>query len=79
MAEFTNSIATGFGYSQVISVGACGWTCEWYWPDFTSPDDMGGRYRLWWLKDTTYGFNDVADDATGSRLTQADLALAAVE
>jgi subtilisin family serine protease len=52
------------GYSQVISVGACGWRYEWYWPDFTSPDvDDLGRYRLWWLKDDTYGFNDVTEDS----------------
>ena len=45
-------------YSQVISVGACGWKYEWYAPDFVEP---APRYRLWWLQDTTYGFNDVAE------------------
>jgi len=46
-------------YADVISVGACGWKYEWYWPDYKAPPD---RYRLWWLQDNTYGFNDVADD-----------------
>ncbi|MBE0518689.1 MAG: S8 family serine peptidase [Thermoplasmata archaeon] len=45
-------------YAQVISVGACGWKYEWYAPDFVEP---APRYRLWWLQDTTYGFNDVAE------------------
>jgi subtilisin family serine protease len=47
-------------YSQVISVGACGWKYEWYGPDYVAPPP---RYRLWWLMDDTYGFNDVAEDA----------------
>ena len=47
-------------YSQVISVGACGWKYEWYGPDNVAPPP---RYRLWWLQDDTYGFNDVAEDS----------------
>ncbi len=46
-------------YPQVISVGASGWKYEWYGPDKVAPPP---RYRLWWLQDPTYGFNDVAED-----------------
>jgi len=35
-------------YPEVISVGACGWKYEWYWPNGTAPPP---RYRLWWLQD----------------------------
>lgn len=48
-------------YPQVISVGACGWRYEWWWPG--SPDDnsngpdiptynpsVDGANRLWWLQ-----------------------------
>jgi subtilisin family serine protease len=42
----------------VISVGACGWEYEWYWPNAVPPP---GRYRLWWLQDSTYGYNDVVE------------------
>lgn len=45
-------------YPQVISVGACGWKYEWYWPNGTSP---GPRYRLWWLQDETYGYKEIAE------------------
>lgn len=45
-------------YPQVISAGACGWKYEWYWPGNVAPPP---RYRLWWLQDNTYGYNDVAD------------------
>ena len=48
------------GYSQIISVGACGWKYEWYGPDMTAPPP---RYRLWWLQDDTYGFNDLPEDS----------------
>jgi len=44
-------------YPQVISVGACGWKCEWYWPGYIEPPP----YRLWWLQDDTYGYNDVPE------------------
>jgi len=46
-------------YPQVISVGACGWKYEWYWPEYQAP--TAGRYRLWWLQDETHDFNDVDD------------------
>jgi subtilisin family serine protease len=46
-------------YSQVISVGACGWKYEWYAPELVAPLP---RYRLWWLQDNTYGFNDMTED-----------------
>lgn len=45
-------------YPQVISAGACGWKYEWYWPGNVTPPP---RYRLWWLQDNTYRYNDVAD------------------
>ncbi|MEM3357122.1 MAG: S8 family serine peptidase [Candidatus Bathyarchaeia archaeon] len=45
-------------YPQVISVGACGWKYEWYWPGTTPPPP---RYRLWWLQDETYGYNDIPE------------------
>ncbi|MEM2926229.1 MAG: S8 family serine peptidase [Candidatus Bathyarchaeia archaeon] len=45
-------------YPKVISVGACGWKYEWYRPSYSTPPP---RYRLWWLQDTTYGYNDVRD------------------
>lgn len=46
-------------YPQVISVGACGWTYEWYWPNEIAPPP---RYRLWWLQEYTWGFNDLPED-----------------
>ena len=45
-------------YADVISVGACGWQYEWYGPELTAPPP---RYRLWWLQDDTYGFNDLPE------------------
>jgi subtilisin family serine protease len=45
-------------YPQVISAGACGWKYEWYWPGLTSPPP---RYRLWWLQDGTYGYNNIPE------------------
>jgi subtilisin family serine protease len=50
-------------YPQVISAGACGWKYEWYWPYLVAPDVHVpvGRYRLWWLQDGTYGYNDIAE------------------
>jgi len=54
-------------YPQVISVGACGWKYEWWWPE--DPNGPGyepytARYRLWWLQDSTYGYNDVSEEPT---------------
>jgi subtilisin family serine protease len=48
-------------YEQVISVGACGWKYEWYGPSIVAPPP---RYRLWWLQDPTYGFNDITEDTS---------------
>lgn len=45
-------------YPQVISAGASGWKYEWYWPGTVAPPP---RYRLWWLQDGTYGYNDVPE------------------
>jgi subtilisin family serine protease len=46
-------------YEQVISVGAAGWKYEWYAPHLVAPPP---RYRLWWLQDPTYGYNDVPEN-----------------
>lgn len=48
-------------YPQVISAGACGWKYEWYWPGLSAPPP---RYRLWWLQDSTYEYNDVSEEPT---------------
>ena len=53
-------------YQNVISVGACGWQYEWYAPGDV-PVPPPPRYRLWWLQDSTYGYNDMTED-------QSDLA-----
>jgi subtilisin family serine protease len=45
-------------YANVISVGASGWKYEWYGPELTAPPP---RYRLWWLQDSTYGYNDIPE------------------
>jgi len=63
VASAGNEGADGMGwpgaYPQVISVGASGWKYEWYWPGYVLEDDL--RYRLWWIQDDTYGFNDVPE------------------
>ncbi len=53
-------------YPQVISAGACGWTKEWLYPS------NGPRYRLWWLQDTTYGFNDIPEPTPVSEVYITD-------
>ncbi len=62
VASAGNEGTAGMGYPgaypQVISVGASGWKYEWYWPEYVAPDP---RYRLWWLQDNTYGYNDVPE------------------
>jgi subtilisin family serine protease len=50
-------------YPQVISVGACGWKYEWYWPANTAPPS---RYRLWWLQDETYSYNNIPEPTPAS-------------
>jgi len=45
-------------YPQVISVGACGWKYEWYWPNALP---HAPRFRLWWLQDNTYGYRDIPE------------------
>jgi subtilisin family serine protease len=57
--EGTDGMGWPGAYPQVISVGASGWKYEWYGPDFTSPPP---RYRLWWLQDNTWGYNDIPED-----------------
>jgi len=48
-------------YPQVISAGANGWRYEWYWPNDFTPPPPPPRYRLWWLQDYTYGFNNIPE------------------
>jgi subtilisin family serine protease len=43
-------------YPQVISVGSCGWAYEWIDPTFTT-----APWRLWWLQDSAYGYNDIPE------------------
>lgn len=59
-------------YPQVISVGACGWKYEWYWPSYLTPPPPPPRYRLWWLQDNTYGYNDVTDPTDASEVYVTD-------
>ncbi len=65
VASAGNEGTAGMGwpgaYPQVISVGASGWKYEWYGPDHTAPPP---RYRLWWLWDNTWGYNDIPEDRT---------------
>ena len=58
-------------YPEVISVGACGWKYEWYGPGYKAPSPKY-RYRLWWLQDNTYGFNDVTDPTDVSEVYVTD-------
>ncbi len=62
VASAGNEGTAGMGYpgayANVISVGASGWKYEWYGPELTAPPP---RYRLWWLQDTTYGYNDIPE------------------
>lgn len=51
-------------YPEVISVSACGWKYEWWWPNDPNGPDLEpytSMYRLWWLQDNTYDYNDVAE------------------
>ncbi len=48
-------------YPQVISAGASGWKYEWFWPNDLVPPPPPPRYRLWWLQDNTYGYNDIPE------------------
>jgi len=68
VASAGNEGAAGMGwpgaYPQVISVGACGWKYEWWKPGFVAPTPTS-RYRLWWLQDGTWGFNEVAERDSG--------------
>jgi len=57
--EGTDGMGWPGAYSQVISVGASGWKYEWYGANYTAPPP---RYRLWWLWDDTYGYNDIPED-----------------
>lgn len=41
-------------YSQVISVGACGWTEEWLF-------DGDPYYHLWWLQSDLLPYNDIPE------------------
>jgi len=62
VAAASNDGLVGMGwpgaYPQVISAGANGWKYEWYWPGPVAPPP---RYRLWWLQDGKYGYNDIPE------------------
>jgi subtilisin family serine protease len=47
-------------YSQVISVGACGWQYEWIHPSAKYPFDFNDLYRLWWLQGP-YDYREVPE------------------
>jgi subtilisin family serine protease len=61
--EGTEGMGYPGAYQPVISVGACGWKYEWYWPNHISPavHDPAGRYRLWWLQDQTWDYNNIPE------------------
>lgn len=59
--EGTDGMGYPGAYKQVISVGACGWTYEWYYPELSKPTTEKPRYRLWWLQDDTYGYNNISE------------------
>ncbi len=57
--EGENGMSYPGAYPEVISVGACGWKYEWYWPNETAPPPL---YRLWWLQGSAYGSIDVPEE-----------------
>ena len=64
--EGTDGMVWPGAYPKVISVGACGWRYEWWWPDDPNGPDSpkyeeGSIYRLWWLQEDTYGYNDIPE------------------
>jgi subtilisin family serine protease len=62
-------------YPQVISVGACGWKYEWWWPSDTNGpgyEPYATRYRLWWLQDGTYGYKDVSEEELAGEVYVTD-------
>ena len=61
--EGTEGMGWPGAYPQVISVGACGWQWEWLDPDTGYP-----LYRLWWLQDDTYGYQDVSESAVANEI-----------
>jgi len=67
--EGTEGMVWPGAYPEVISVGACGWRYEWWWPgDPDGPDspkyEEGSRYRLWWLQqEILYGYNDIPEES----------------
>ena len=63
--EGTAGMSYPGAYAPVISSGACGWKYEWYWPGPTAPPP---RYRLWWLQDSTYGYNDIPEPTPASEV-----------
>ena len=72
--EGTDGMGYPGAYPQVISVGACGWTYEWFHPGLLAPDEVDPikRYRLWWLQDNTYGYNDIPEPTTAEQVYITD-------
>jgi len=56
-------------FPQVISVGACGWKYEWYWPDYIAPPP---RDRLWWLQSPYYEYNDIPEPTSANEVYVTD-------
>jgi len=66
--EGTKGMVWPGAYPEVISVGACGWKYEWWWPnDPDGPDgpeyEEGSRYRLWWLQSEYYDYIDIPEES----------------
>lgn len=72
--EGTGGMGYPGAYSQVVSVGACGWIYEWFHPGLLAPDKASptNRYRLWWLQDDTYGYNDIPEPTTTEQVYITD-------
>lgn len=56
-------------YPPVISAGASGWIYEWYQPALVAPPPV---YRLWWLQEGTYGYNDIPEPTPVDEVYVAD-------
>lgn len=56
-------------YPPVISVGASGWIYEWYQPALAAPPLL---YRLWWLQEGTYGYNDIPEPTPAGEVYVTD-------
>ena len=71
VAAAGNAGSTGMdwpgAYPEVISAGANGWRYEWLTPTTKVP-----YYRLWWLQDNTYGYNDIVEPTAATEVYVTD-------